>query len=140
MGGALLKDTIRGLLDGTVEPVAQDGARASYAPPLKKEDGRIDWRRSAGEIASLVRGVSPWPGAYTTIKGKTLKVHGGRAMDERTPGLEPGTIADTASGSIVVACGAGVFVITELQLENKKRMAVGEFLRGFGIERGEILV
>ena len=104
---------------------------------LKKEDGRIDWGKSAVDIKNHLRGLYPWPGAFTAWKG-TLKVHKGRVADaEFQSGAEPGTIIEVTKEGILVACGMGVFEITELQPENKKRMSAADFIKGYRLSKGE---
>lgn len=139
VGAALLVKTIGLLEDKKIKPVAQDEASATYAPMLKKSDGRIDWEKGAGEIGNLVRGLYPWPGVHTCWKGKLLKIHGGRALtgtEAATPpappdAQRPGTVVETSAEGIRVKCGSGIFEITELQMEGKRRMSAGDFLKGY---------
>ncbi len=140
-GAAVLINTIDLLLRDDIKPVPQDDSLASYAPALKKEDGRVDWTRSGVEIKNQVRGLYPWPGAFTSWKGSLLKIHRGRAarQDEAAPGGEPGTVLYAGKDGILVACGKGAFVITELQPENKKRMGAAEFVAGYRVAKGDRL-
>lgn len=139
-GAPLLSKTIGLLLEGAIKPVPQDNSLATYAAMLKKEDGRIDWTKNAQEIKDRVRGLYPWPGAFTTWKG-LLKIHIGRVADSTLPaGAGPGTVLGSTDRGILVACGAGVFEITELQPENKRRMSANEFLKGYRISKGERFV
>lgn len=138
LGAGLLARTIGMLLEGDFKPTPQEHALATSAPMLKKEDGRIDWSRDAQRIADLVRGFYPWPGAHTVWKG-LLKVHRGRAVEAEAQGMEPGTVVE-AKDTIQVACGKGVFEITELQPENKKRMLASDFVKGYRIQRGDRFV
>lgn len=137
VGAALLVKTIGLLEDKKIKPVAQDEASATYAPMLKKSDGRIDWARGAGEIGNLVRGLYPWPGVHTRWKGKLVKIHGGRSIKgteaDAAPsdGRRPGTVVETSAEGIRVKCGSGMFEITELQMEGKRRMSAGDFLKGY---------
>ncbi|MBI5236284.1 MAG: methionyl-tRNA formyltransferase [Deltaproteobacteria bacterium] len=137
-GALLLVKTIGLLSQGTLKAIQQDERSATYAPPLKKEDGRIDWTRSAKEIYNLMRGVTPWPGAYTFLNGKTLKIHSGLVRPDGHDN-PPGTIIAISNGRLVVACKGSVFEITEVQLENKKRMSADEFMRGVRLKQGERL-
>ena len=144
MGAELLIETIEGVNGGTLKPVSQPESGVSYAPLLKKEDGRIDWTKTASEVDFHVRGFSPWPGAFTSVRGKSLKVHGGGVVDMETDGKEPGRPGEVfysvTDGSINVVCGSGsVYAVTELQLEGKRRMKTEDLLRGFKIESGEKL-
>lgn len=140
LGAPLLVETIEGLLEGRLKPKPQDDEKATFAPVLKKEDGRIDWSRSATEIRNLIRGMHPWPGAFTQWKGK-LKIHTATAANADDAGaaelLNPGTIVDVSGGTVDVACGSGILKITGLQPENKRRMSAEEFIRGYRIKSGE---
>ena len=129
IGADVLLVTLDGLSAGDLEPVAQNEDEASYAPMLKKGDGRIDWYRPAIDIEAHIRGVTPWPGAFTMIEGRRLKVF--RALplvDDH--GTVPGTILDCSGSTLQVACGQGTLSLLEVQGESGKRMPVDAFLRG----------
>ncbi len=138
VGAGLLVRTLKLFAEGTVVPVPQDNSQATYAPMLKKEDGRIEWKKSAVDIRNLVRGLFPWPGAYTSYRGVTLKILNGDVLDT-DKAERPGTIISAEGDSIDVATGEGIFGIKEIQPAGKKRMKVTEFLRGCEIVKGEIL-
>ncbi|HEX7230777.1 MAG TPA: methionyl-tRNA formyltransferase, partial [Candidatus Binatia bacterium] len=108
------------------------------APMLKKEDGLIDWRRPAAEIERRVRGLDPWPGSFTYLRGRLLKVHRIVVITENRSG-EPGEIVRADSGGFWVATSAGVIGLEEVQFENKKKLAGSEFLRGARIATGDRL-
>ncbi len=127
LGAETMAETLERLLAGTLAPEAQDDALSTYAPMLKKEDGRIDWRRSAAEIHNQVRGLDPWPGAYTALGGETLKI--ARTLPEHGKG-EPGTVVAAGADGVRIACGQGILQVGELQLPGKKRLAAAEFLKG----------
>jgi methionyl-tRNA formyltransferase len=138
VGAELLVRTIALLEDKKIEPLPQDEKNATYAPMLKKEDGRVDWNKGAGEIRNLVRGLYPWPGAHTYWKGRLLKIHGGRALtgpEALGDGRGPGTVMETTEEGIKIKCGRGIFEITELQVEGKRRMSAGDFLKGYSLDR-----
>ncbi len=135
VGAELLVETLEALERGALTPRPQDDSAATYAPMLKKEMGLIDWSRDAEEIRNLVRGLRPWPGAYTQWGEKTLKVI--RAVVAQGEG-RPGEVIE-ASTSLVVAAGRGALRIEELQLEGSKRMGAADFLRGHRIETGTVL-
>ncbi len=141
IGADLLIETIEGLRGASLKPVPQPEAGVSYAPLLKKEDGRIDWTKEAREVDFHVRGFSPWPGAFTSVKGKSLKIHGGGVVDVQGEELgRPGEIFSVSEGALNVVCGArSIYGITELQLEGKRRMKTEDLLRGFSIESGDKL-
>ena len=144
-GALLLVKTIMLLSQGALQAMPQDESLATLARPLKKEDGRIDWTKSAKEIHNLMRGVTPWPGAYTLLGGKTLKIHSGVVrcdeVNEANAGGNdaPGTIVGISKDRLAVACKDSVFEITEVQLENKRRMSAAEFMRGVRLKQGERL-
>jgi methionyl-tRNA formyltransferase len=116
----------------------QDPAQVSYAPPLKKEQGEIRWPLPAPEIDCWIRGLSPWPGAFTFLKGKRLIIHQAvpNPSDTQAP---PGTIFSLEEGLIRISTGQGFLAITELQLEGHRRMASSEMVRGFSLQVGEKL-
>ena len=136
IGAELMVETLRGLQAGTVRPRPQDHAEATLAPILKKEDGQIDFQRSAQEILNRLRGFQPWPGAYTSFRGKNLHIWAAQPV-ERTI-----TTAEllVESGLLIVGCGAGsALQLLELQLEGKKRMPAADFVHGHQPRNGEKL-
>lgn len=114
----------------------QDEDAATYAPMLAKDDGVIDWMRSAGEIDRLVRGVTPWPGGQTRLGGAMLKIL--EAVPEGAEG-EPHTVLRADRGGIVIACGEGALRVTRLQLEGKRAMEAADFLNGCPLSPGDVL-
>lgn len=136
LGAGLLCRAIALYAEDKIKPAPQDESLATYAPILRKEDGLVDWGKSAAEIRNLARGLYPWPGAYTRWKGKLLKIHGCRVKTGLDGDSLPGTVVDVSEG-ICVKCGSGVVEITEVQPESKRRMAAREFAKGYRIERGE---
>ncbi len=124
-----------------LKPVSQDNSQATYAPILKKEMGRIDWARQAREIERTVRGLNPWPGAYTYLTGKMLHIWKAKTAPTRL--LEPpspaGGVISADKNGIIVAAGEGALIIEELQPEGGRRMAAHEYLAGHKIASGEIL-
>lgn len=140
MGARLLLETIRGLKDGSVVPKPQNEEEASYAPILKKEDGKIDWRQPAEAIERRVRGLYPWPSAYTYYKGKLLKVYRATAIpaEEEEKGV-PGEVVRAGQKGLWIMTGQGILRFEEVQLENRKRLSASEFLKGTRIQRGERL-
>lgn len=138
VGAELLLNTLKGLEAGTITPEKQGESPTAYAKMLKKDMGLIDWTKSAVEIERLIRGLNPWPSAYTHMHGKTLKIWRASVLDENT-GKEPGTISAAGKDSFTVQTGDGQLRILEVQLEGKKRMDTGAFLRGFRAEEGDRL-
>ena len=132
-------ETLRGLAGGTITPTPQDSSQATLAPPLKKEDGRINWSLPAQKIYNRIRGFQPWPGAFTTFRGKQCAIWGGPAPTTATQaGPEtPGTIR-TIGGEVDVACGEETALLLEfVQLEDRKRIAAREFANGARLAPGE---
>jgi methionyl-tRNA formyltransferase len=135
LGVPLLLETVSKMKRGEVTPIRQDASRVTYAPPLKKEDGRIDWRKEAIEIDRQVRAFSPWPGAYTSVEEQFLKIYRGEARGEKR-GEKAGKVLWVGMDFIEVGTGGGAFLIKEVQREGKKRMSIREFLTGHPIPVG----
>lgn len=133
IGADLLQETLDLLVQGKLVPEKQDDALSCYAPMLKKEDGLIDWTRDARTIRNLVRGMTPWPGAFTYLDGKLVKVYRARIGEGKGA---PGTVLAAGRDGIEVACGDGSLLLDELQLEGKKRLPVRDFLAGCRIAPG----
>lgn len=138
LGAALLAETLRRLEIGDLEPTPQDHSQATLAPILKKEDGLLDWNWAAREIANRVRGLAPWPGAYTHFRGALFHVGracltaGNAAHAER----EPGTLVGRGNRLLAV-CGDGPLELLEVQLEGKRRLSAADFLHGARLKPGE---
>jgi methionyl-tRNA formyltransferase len=129
-GAPLMLETLRGLAAGKLVPRPQDNDRATYAPLLKKEDGRIDWNRTAQEIYNRMRGFAPWPGAYTSFRGQTCHLWGEPFSLQTLTGGAPGTIfrEDT---QILIACGhATLLRLLSVKLEGRKQISAVEFAIG----------
>lgn len=138
IGAEIIVETVSGLEGGNLKPIAQDASKATYAPPLKKEDGRIDWSQPASVLHRRIRAMNPWPGTFTHIRGRVLKILWAEA-DEAPHGQSPGCIVDVELEGIRVAAGRGHLTLREVQLEGKKRLSVREFLLGHPVEAGMIL-
>ncbi len=117
----------------------QDASCVTFAPKLQKNDGKINWRKSASEIDRLIRGLISWPGAFTFFKGKLLKIYQARVLAQGAASgpVNPGTIIRVNQDGILVNTGKGSLLIEELQIEGKKRMPVKEFISGHKIIPGE---
>lgn len=138
MGADLLVETLRALQLGQITPHPQDPTRATYAPMLKKEDGRIDWSWPAAKIHNRVRGFQPWPGAYCSFRGRMFHIWRTRLAAERVEG-PPGTLLAWGR-RLLVACGDGAALeLLEVQLEGRKRLPADVFLTGQHLEPGERL-
>ncbi len=136
IGAEALIETIRLLKEGKLIRIPQDHSQTTYAPMLKKEDGKIDWSKSAEEIRNLIRGALPWPGAYANLEGKLLKVYKARIAEGSG---KPGEVIKSDSETLRVATGIGAIDILELQTEGGKRLEAQAFLRGRKIKEGTML-
>jgi len=134
LGREAMEETLRRLSDGTLKAEPQDDAKSCYAPMMKKEDGLIDWSRPAAEIHNQVRGLSPWPGAFTYWNGQLLKI--GRTQAEKGADAVPGTVVSADIEGVCIACGRDVLRVCELQLAGKKKLPAGDFLRGTSLSVG----
>ncbi len=123
LGAQALTEALEKLDD--LVPVPQDESLASWAPMLTKADGAVDWTRDAASVCARIRGVTPWPGAYTFLRGKRLKIHRARPADRRG---EPGR--PLPGEGLTVACGSGAVELLEVQPEGGRRMSAGEYARG----------
>ena len=135
LGAELLIETLPKYLSGMIQPQTQDESQASYAPRIKKEEGRIDWSQSALVIERLVRAFTPWPGAFTNWRGRQLKIHAARHGPGRA---RPGQVI-VQDGRIAIGAGAGLVYPIELQLAGKKRMPIDSFVNGHSDFVGALL-
>jgi methionyl-tRNA formyltransferase len=135
LGAQLLLETVRGMKVGNLHPIPQDHSKATYAPPLKKEDGRIDWSKEAKEIDRQVRAFNPWPGGFTEWNGQLLKIYRGEVRGKKSIG-KAGIVAWVGLDFIEVETSKDFFLIKEVQLEGKRRMGVREFISGHPITVG----
>ena len=138
VGAKLIVETLEKLASGAISGTAQQGSEATYAPFLKKEDGRMDWSKNAPSLDAFIRGMNPWPGAFTFLFGKRLKVFGCKIAQKGTR-ERPGTVLEGFPGELDVATGRGVLSLTEVQLESGKRLPVEMFLRGSPVPPGTLL-
>ena len=137
-GGSLILSTLEKIEKGTVTRETQDDSLSCYAKMLYKKLGEIDFSSSAVKIERLIRGLNPWPSAYTFYNGKTLKIWKAEVIEKEYDGV-PGQIVDKTKKSVIVKTGEGALAITELQLEGKKRMTAEAFLCGAGFEERAVL-
>ena len=136
VGGELLEKTLIGLEAGTIVPEKQDDSQAGeYARMLDKELGHIDFNQPAVVIERLIRGLNPWPSAYTYIDGKTLKIWEAEVLD-RNYGCEYGEVAEVTGNCLIIQTGIGALSVKSVQLQGKKRMDIAAFLNGYTIEKG----
>ncbi|MCG6911054.1 MAG: methionyl-tRNA formyltransferase [Deltaproteobacteria bacterium] len=137
-GAELVLETLDRMAAGTLSPRPQDDRRATYAPMLKKKDGRIDWNLPAKKIESLIRGVNPWPGAHTFCDDQRLKIHLARQLDAQTD-AEPGTVLVGFPGELRIATGRGTLLLEEIQGASGKCLLIKDFLCGCHIKPGSKL-
>ncbi len=137
LGAKLLLKTVRGLKKGVITPHPQEGEKATYAGLLRKNDGLVRWSDPAWAICNLVRGLDPWPGAFTLWKAKRLELFGCRAVMEKTD-RKPGEFIGMQDGCLAVATGEGFVTIREVHVEGRKRMKADLFQRGAQIQSGTI--
>lgn len=137
-GAKLCVETLKALKDGTVTPIPQGDTTTSYAKMLDKQLGNIDWTQSAIAIERLVRGLSPWPSAYTDWGGKVMKIWSAK-VEKGSTDCVSGSIVKVEKEAFCVQTGEGILKICELQIPGKKRMDAGAFLRGYQIKEGEVL-
>lgn len=137
VGAPLIVNTLRKLASGGLHPVMQNDDLATFARILKKEHGRIHWTDPAPKIYNMIRGLDPWPGAYTTFRGRLCHIWGAPGTNPRTEAAPPGTIW-TSNGEVCVACGENTMIqLTFVQLEARKRIAAHDFINGVHLKPGE---
>ncbi len=138
MGADLLRKTLDGLEKGQITPRSQDHSQATYAPKIDKEAGRINWDHPARELFNFLRAFDPWPGAFTFWKGRMLKLFRPRFPEEMEKAVReaPGTITRVGAEELYIATSWGDLSVRELQLANRPRMGVAEFLRGHPLQAG----
>lgn len=137
-GAALCVETLKAIEDGTATFTKQGESLTAYARMLDKKLGQIDWKLPAEETERLIRGLNPWPSAYTEWNKKTMKLWDAEVTDGDS-GLEPGTVARVTKEAFWVQTGAGMLKVLSLQIPGKKRMDTGAFLRGYPLKTGDVL-
>jgi len=136
VGAEAMLVTLAGLEQGTLEPKTQDHSQATYAPKLKREMGKLDWGKSSRDLFNLIRGLNPAPGAFTFFRGRRLKVHRSRVVEDGYQG-QPGEVVDVNKG-LIVKTGDGALELVEVQPEGKRPMGGLDFVRGYRVEVGEL--
>jgi len=139
LGADALQEALLLLRAGQLIAHPQDEAEATYAPLIKKEDGRIDWNQSAVAIERRIRAFTPWPSCYTFLQGKLLKIFRARIELNPRAAHEPGTVTEVSPVHVFIATGEGQLSLQAVQLEGKKRMTIEEFLRGYSMPIGSRL-
>lgn len=139
LGAEVLTETMECLVKGSIPRTPQNNAAATYAPIMTKALGKIDWSRNAHEIKNLIRGTYPWPGAFSSYKGRVFKIMKAQAVETNEKHEKCGNILKVEKDCIVISCGTGSLKILELQFENEKRMSTEAYLRGHEIIEGVML-
>ncbi|RKD28207.1 methionyl-tRNA formyltransferase [Lacrimispora algidixylanolytica] len=137
IGGSLIIKTLNKLEDKTAVRIPQDESKFTYVGMIKKNMGDIDWSMEADVIERLIRGLNPWPSAYTGWNGKVIKIWEADVVDKEYAGAI-GEVVETGKDCLVVKTGKGGLSIKELQMQGKKRMDIGAFLRGYQIAEGTV--
>ncbi|MCA9874341.1 MAG: methionyl-tRNA formyltransferase [Anaerolineales bacterium] len=130
LGGDLLEEHLDAIIDGRLAPTTQDDTLSTYAPMIKKEDGRLDWTQSAAYLDRHVRAMTPWPGAYTTWQGQPLKILGVRPVERKMTGAAGMVVSGAAGDTAVVVTGDGGLELQTVQPAGKRAMDIAEFLNG----------
>src|SRR5262249_32759292 len=136
LGAQAIVDALAHLVDGRATPVPQPLEGATYAKKILKEESDLDWSMPCAELERRVRAFRPAPGARTRIHGQPVKLWRARCVEKHG---EPGTVLESGAEGVLVACGEGALLLTELQRPGGVRLPARDFLRGFAIERGERL-
>lgn len=139
LGAELLVETLKGLEEGTIERTPQNHNEATHTKKIEKSLGKLDFCRPAKELECLIRGLNPWPSAYTQFHGKMLKIWDADVVCGGFAEYEPGQVVSVDKTCFIVKCGEDALAVKELQLEGKKRMDTSAFLLGFKVEAGERL-
>ena len=137
-GAKLLIETLEKLEEGSIVPEKQGESPTPYAKMLTKEMGDLDWKKDAVLLDQLIRGLNPWPSAYTHLNGKTLKIWSAE-VEERETKEKPGTVVEVNKKELKVQTGKGILSLKEVQIEGKKRMEIDAFLRGNTVKEGIVL-
>lgn len=138
VGAELCVEAMESIENGTATRTPQNHEEATHVSMISKEFGIIDWKKSAVEIERLIRGLNPWPSAYTKLDGKTFKIWSAKVVSDNTD-KAAGTIVRVAKDALEVQTGDGVLSLLEVQLEGKKRMEIDAFLRGYAVQEDAIL-
>ncbi len=138
LGADLLIQTLKAFETGDIKPISQDHTRATYAPMLKKNDGHMNWKMPAESLEAFIRGMTPWPGAFTFHEKKRLKIFKAKTIVTDTEAL-PGTVIKGFPDELWISTGKGILSLMEIQGESGKRLLIKDFLRGYKLPPGTLL-
>lgn len=139
LGAGLMVEALRNIENNQFSKIPQDEKLATYAPKIDRAMEKINWHHTAQEIHNLIRGLNPWPGAYTTINNNNLKVWASQIVDLEQQKKMPGCVYEIVNGEgIIVQAGKGLIKLTELQAPGKRKISAGEFLKGYFLSKGDI--
>lgn len=139
LAAEVVRTDVQESLAGKLTPTPQDNNIASYAPILTREHARIDWTRSAQAIQNQLRGFYPWPGASSTLRGKTFKILRANVLNEAGVQGPPGTVLEAPRGRLWIACRESVLEVIQGQMEGRKALSAEELLRGRAMQAGDVL-
>ena len=139
MSGDFIIRTLQGMAEGRLTEKAQDDSRATYTAKIDRDMARVNWDAPADKIGALIRALDPWPGAFTTLEGREVKLFAAGGAIEAQEETEPGRVAGFEEGALRVQTGEGEVLIGELQMAGRKRLSAGDFLRGVSLEEGAVL-
>ena len=139
VGARLLIEALDLIEEGKVQPEKQDESLSTYAHMISKADGKVDFSRSPEEIERLIRGFDPWPGAFCDCGDVVMKLWQAEPLEEDIRGIQPGTVLSADAEGLKIACGGRALLVTEIQVPGKKRVSVGDYLKGNRIEAGTVL-
>jgi methionyl-tRNA formyltransferase len=139
VGTELLKETLPALIRGELTAVPQDDSQATFAPNIKREQEKLDWNRSADDIRNQIRGMHPWPVTFTYWRGEPFKVWWAELVEDTSTNVTPGTVWKVTTEGIFVATGTGSLQLTDIQPAGKKRVSVGDFVKGGQMVVGDLL-
>ncbi len=139
MAPAALAEALALLATGNAPRVRQDEALATHVRKLTRQDGRIEWSRSALELDRLIRAYTPWPGTVCVFRGMQMKIHRAEPIADASVSPTPGTVVAAGTEGILVSCGSGLLRLLEVQMEGSRRLAVANFLRGHALQVGDVL-
>jgi methionyl-tRNA formyltransferase len=139
MSGGMLVDFLRSVVGKIIKGIPQEHSKATYAHKIHRDMANIDWNNDAVSISCLIRALDPWPGAYTSIDGKNIKLFSSRVEDESSSDVTPGKVRIFPDNKLFIETGKGIISVKEVLYPGKKRLLISDFIRGFDLPEGTIL-